>query len=62
MDDGTKRFNKKLIYGTDDKIFFIPTHQTWIVVKLLVHRDTNSTSKGFLASLWNILMTRAKKQ
>ena len=30
MDDGTKKFNKKLIRGTDDKIVFITTHQSWI--------------------------------
>ena len=51
MDDGTKKFNKKLIRGTDDKIVFIPTH-----------KNNNSTSNGFWAPLWNILMTRAKKQ
>lgn len=30
MDDGTRKFNKKLIRGKDDKKKFIPTHQSWI--------------------------------
>ena len=61
MDDGTKKFNKKLIRGKDDKKKLFPHTKVGFLVKLLVHKSNNSTSKGVWASLWNILMTGAKR-
>ena len=57
-----KMWNKALLISQICTCFWMFISLNRFLVKLLVHKNNNSTSNGFLAPLWNILMTRAKKQ